>query len=716
MKIALLILLAVSTIAAQKDLDLLLRLLPPSNTRITGRINVQDKSWEEWQKRTGEMPPDFSKMRSQPLLPDPLEGVHSIADWPKRRALIRSQLEKWVTGTMPPSPQNLRAVVTKETNEGNLTVRDVRLEFGPNHRATLRVQLLIPPGKGPFPVFLTNHPRNRPWVATAVRRGYMGVIYFATDPAYGNGDDSDQFLEVYPEYSFSCLGRWAWAASRAVDYLFTVPEVNKKQIAIAGHSRNGKQALMAAAFDERIGAIVLSSGNTGEGNPWRYTTDPFAAESMEQITGNFPHWFHPRLRFFVGREDKLPVDQNSMMALVAPRGLLIASAFSEAQGNAFGHEQAYRSARKVFSFLGKLDNAGLWLRAGEHATTAGDIETYFDFFDGVFGRKPRRKFETFVHGYDFEEWKKSTGTISVQPVKGNKIQWALGEEPASVPFPAATKLGPAGMTDEGWLGILYKRPLSGTKMRTAAVSFGDDLKADLYLPSIGQTTGKLPVVIWLHSFSYATGYSRYARVPFEELTGRGYAVLAFDQIGFGTRGEHAREFYRRYPNWSLLGKMVADTRAAISAVAALDEIDASRIFLVGYSLGGKVAVWTASLDSRVKAIVSIAGITPLRETLADGPIEGIRQYSHLHGLLPRFGFFLNSPRTLPVDYDDLLRAAAPRRVLLIAPELDRYADTPAIRKMVQGMEHVSLETPEDFSRVPESTRKIAFDWLDRAHF
>ena len=85
---------------------------------------------------------------------------------------------------------------------------------------------------------------------------------------------------------------------RAVDYLVTLPEVDRAKIAVTGHSRNGKQALMAAAFDERIGAVVPSSGNTGEGNPWRYTTDPFAAESIEQITGNFPHWFHPRLRFF----------------------------------------------------------------------------------------------------------------------------------------------------------------------------------------------------------------------------------------------------------------------------------------------------------------------------------------------------------------------------------------------------------------------------------
>ena len=55
----------------------------------------------------------------------------------------------------------------------------------------------------------------------------------------------------------------------------------------------------------------------------------FDNESLERITGGFPHWFHPRLRFFAGREDKLPVDQNMLMALVAPRGLFLYSAFAE---------------------------------------------------------------------------------------------------------------------------------------------------------------------------------------------------------------------------------------------------------------------------------------------------------------------------------------------------------------------------------------------------
>ena len=63
-----------------------------------------------------------------------------------------------------------------------------------------------------------------------------------------------------------------------------------------------------------------SSGNSGELDPWRYTTEPFGNESIELLAGVQSHWFNGRLRFFAGREDKLPVDQHSLMALVAPRG------------------------------------------------------------------------------------------------------------------------------------------------------------------------------------------------------------------------------------------------------------------------------------------------------------------------------------------------------------------------------------------------------------
>ena len=152
-------------------------------------------------------------------------------------------------------------------------------------------------------------------------------------------------------------------------------------------------------------------------------------------------------------------------------------------------------------------------------------------------------------------------------------------------------------------------------MGSAVVPFGDGLRADLYYP-LGPDgrpkPGKLPLVLWLHSYSYATGYSRYAAAPFDSLTRRGFAVLAFDQLGFGTRVLDARYFYEQYSKWSLMGKMVTDTRAAIDAVSALDVIDPSRIYVVGYGLGGKVGLLTAALDNRVKAIAALCGLDPLR--------------------------------------------------------------------------------------------------------
>ena len=174
--------------------------------------------------------------------------------------------------------------------------------------------------------------------------------------------------------------------------------------------------------------MVPSSGNSGENDPWRYTTEPFVNESIELLAGVQPHWFTPRLRFFAGREDKLPVDQNSLMALVAPRGLMMYSGYAESAGNPFGFEQAYRSALRVYRFLGREQNIWLSLREGEHETTAGDVENFIDFFDAVFERRAHAKVETWVHGYTFDEWRKLSGE-SIDPASYPVDQIQPGRRP-----------------------------------------------------------------------------------------------------------------------------------------------------------------------------------------------------------------------------------------------------------------------------------------------
>ena len=88
----------------RKDLETFLKVFPPSRAPKSGRINAHDKTWEDWLKRTGELPPDFERMESIPGLPDPLllteNGGKTMVTtevlWNQQREWIRSQTEQWV--------------------------------------------------------------------------------------------------------------------------------------------------------------------------------------------------------------------------------------------------------------------------------------------------------------------------------------------------------------------------------------------------------------------------------------------------------------------------------------------------------------------------------------------------------------------------------------------------------------------------------------------
>jgi pimeloyl-ACP methyl ester carboxylesterase len=170
-----------------------------------------------------------------------------------------------------------------------------------------------------------------------------------------------------------------------------------------------------------------------------------------------------------------------------------------------------------------------------------------------------------------------------------------------------------------------------------------------------------------------------------------------------------------------MGKMVTDTRAAIDSAAALEGIDPERIYIIGYALGGKIGLLTAAIDVRVKALAAVAGFDPLRLDTQEKGVEGVRQYSHLHGLIPRFGFFAGHEDRLPLDFDEVLASIAPRPVLIVAPTLDRYARVDDVRRELDAAGHVyerlgrsgalRLETPLEFSRFPRPLQEQVFDWL-----
>ncbi len=308
---------------------------------------------------------------------------------------------------MPPAPDNLRATVTATRREGRSRfARCAGVRAG--QRATLRIELVIPDGTGPFPVFLTNHARNRPWIYTAVRRGYIAAIYHATDPNYGNGDDSDAWIEIYPEYDWSCLARWAWAASRTVDYLGRCPRSTSAD-------RTGRALAQREAG--AAGRGVRRAHRRGRAVEWQQRRTRSVALHDRAVRqrehraagGRAVALVHPPLRFFAGREDKLPVDQNSLMALVAPRGLMMYSGYAESAGNPLGFEQAYRSALRVYNSSGASRTSGCTCARGNTkpppATSRTSSTSSMRCLDGV--RTP--KIETWIHGYTFDDWRKLSG-------------------------------------------------------------------------------------------------------------------------------------------------------------------------------------------------------------------------------------------------------------------------------------------------------------------
>jgi len=248
---------------------------------------------------------------------------------------------------MPPPPGNVRATVRSEQREVGATVRQVQLEFGPDHRASLSAEILIPGGNGPFPVFLTQA-NHRAWGQIAASRGYLTCVYRGSD----NSDDTPGFVPVYPGYDWTKLMRRAWAGSRCLDYVLTLPAADKNRVLIAGHSRNGKQALMAAAFDRRITAVVSSSSGAGGSLTTRFYGEPQFGEGIELLTRAFPDWIHPRLRFFTGREDRLPIDMHDLIALIAPRSCLLATAINDKVESTWGIEQTYYAVKPVYRLLG----------------------------------------------------------------------------------------------------------------------------------------------------------------------------------------------------------------------------------------------------------------------------------------------------------------------------------------------------------------------------
>jgi dienelactone hydrolase len=663
--------------------------------------------WDEWLQRTGALPPDFATMPREPGLPDPLtfssgERVRSRAAWRTRRAELLRLFEEYVIGTVPPPPGNVRVASREVKDEPGVAVEQAALEFGPEHRARLHLEVIRPHGAGPFPVFLTQA-NHRRWALVAVSRGYMGVVYAGADV----DDDTGAWTTVWPERDWTKLTRRAWAASRCIDYLETRTDVDRARIALTGHSRNGKTSLIAAALDERIAAVISSSSGAGGACTYRLFSETQFGEGIELITRTFPDWLHPRLRFFAGRESYLPIDQHELVACIAPRPCLIATALNDNVESVWAVEQTVNAARPVYAMFGAPAALALRYREGTHTARAEDIEGYVDWLDTRFGRAPVRGprapsnatsapiYPTYadwlqlsgerIRPRDFPATHEPLPNLAAEPARRraltDRVRWALGET-----APAATTTADSYGAEPAPVATLLGRASPPAGVARESLNFGRAIAGDLYTPTnVAGTDRKLPVLVWVHPISvshgYVPGYFRGAP-PHAILARSGYAVFAFDQIGNGSRLLAVRDFYRRHPHGSILGRTVEDLRAAVDALEKHPRIDPAQIYLLGYATGGMAALHAAALDDRVAGVIAVGGLTPLRSDTLERRTGGVARWSRWLPLIPRLGAFVGHEERIPYDFDDLLALIAPRTVLIIAPGIDPGATFEDIKACV----------------------------------
>ena len=371
-------------------------------------------------------------------LPDPLlcengQRVTTVEQWEQhRRPELIEMLKTYMYGHAPLLKHPLRFKVEQvnpqfQFKEGKkekqyaskqvtvyLTNRDAD---GP----TLNVKVLTPKRpnaeKTRYPAFMLFSGVNA--AQRLLDRGY-GVVVFNPTEAVADGMDAFK-TGLIPAYydkgqtyrrpdEWGCLAAWAWEASRVMDYLQTDADVDARRVAILGHSRMGKAALWTAVQDERFAmAFPVNSGCGGGALSRR-----MVGETVWAMNDRFPYWVCDNFQQFNMREEYLPFDQHTVIALMAPRPVYLATGQDDAWADPLGEFLAGKAAESVYDLYGlpgigcdhqpatdMAMNKGYiayHIRTGGHAILDFDWQQFLDYADRMMGSE--KDYPTSVHSLE----------------------------------------------------------------------------------------------------------------------------------------------------------------------------------------------------------------------------------------------------------------------------------------------------------------------------
>ncbi len=311
--------------------------------------------------------------------------VSTPEDWANRRQEIYKTAVELQYGTLPPKPEVLEVVPTGNAQP----VHNYLIKTGTKeHPIYMEMVIHKPDGPGPFPIAIDgdrcfHYPWNREFIRSFTDNGVALALFNRTMlmPDRQDVGRVGPLVDAYPEYTFGAIAAWAWGYMRCVDALQDIPFIDKTCIAVVGHSRGGKAAMLAGACDERVAIVNPNEACAGSTSCYRLRVKAIredghepVSEQLEDMFKNFPYWFNPALKEYIGREQDLPFDSHYLKAMVAPRVLLDGEAASDIWGNPIGSYLTTVAAKEVFKFLDAEDNLYWYNRIGYHFHKIEDVK------------------------------------------------------------------------------------------------------------------------------------------------------------------------------------------------------------------------------------------------------------------------------------------------------------------------------------------------------
>jgi hypothetical protein len=365
------------------------------------------------------------------------QSVKDAKTWmEKRRPEIVRLFEEYQFGKIPPRPANMRFDVYDKGTDvltGKAVRKQVRIYFTSDTIHKMDLLIYLPKSTEPSPLLLiinfsanssvvddvgikqgevwTREGKKVPATSASVGKinidtfinqgfGIATLYYGDIEPDFKTGFKygiRGQYLKPGQNYpaddEWGAISAWSWGLSRAMDYFETDKQIDAKRIALQGTSRLGKTVLWTGARDQRFKLVIASC--SGEGGAALSRRNYGESINHMTDTSRYFYQFAPNRHKYAGDPNQSPVDAHMLVALMAPRPLLLQTGDTDYWSDPKGEFLAAVAAEPVYNLFNKkgpgtetmpkagdqslLNTLGFYMHAGGHGTIPSDWAVFITY-------------------------------------------------------------------------------------------------------------------------------------------------------------------------------------------------------------------------------------------------------------------------------------------------------------------------------------------------